>query len=163
MFKYSKETYLFITLNDRGIMTEMTMNFTVVEELNEKQLEELYNLFKNEWWTKNRQPNEIKQMVENSDVIIGLISDESKDLAGFARVITDTLYRAFIFDVIIKESYRNSGIGTILMNNILTHPLVQKVERVELYCPESLISYYGKFGFSADVNGSKLMRYNDKQ
>ncbi|WP_231607388.1 GNAT family N-acetyltransferase [Fictibacillus sp. 18YEL24] len=137
----------------------MTMNFTVVEELNDNQLEELHSLFKNEWWTQNRQPSEIKQMVNNSGVVIGLINDESKELVGFARVITDTLYRAFIFDVIAKESYRNSGIGTILMNNILSHPLVKDVDRVELYCPDRLISYYEKFGFSTDVNGSNLMRY----
>jgi hypothetical protein len=29
---------------------------------------------------------------------------------------------------------------------------------VELYCPERLIPYYEKFGFSTDVNGSILMR-----
>lgn len=139
------------------------MNFTVVEELNDNQLEELHSLFKNEWWTQNRQPSEIKQMVKNSDVVIGLINDESKELVGFARVITDTLYRAFIFDVIAKASYRNSGIGTILMSNILSHPLVKDVDRVELYCPARLISYYEKFGFSTDVKGSNLMRYNNKQ
>lgn len=135
------------------------MKFTVIEEFHEDQLEELACLFKNEWWTKNRQLFEIKQLIKNSNVVIGLIHNESQEVVGFARAITDTLYRAFIFDVIAKENYRNNGIGTILMSNLLSHPLIKDVERVELYCPNRLIPYYEKFGFSTDVNGSNLMRY----
>ncbi|MFB5087776.1 GNAT family N-acetyltransferase [Psychrobacillus sp. PGGUH221] len=134
------------------------MTYKVIEKLNENQLNHLLALFKNEWWTKNRQAIDIKKMLENSNVVIGLIHEETDELIGFARVITDTVYRAFIFDVIAKEEYRNSGIGKILMDSILSHPLVRDVDRVELYCPDRLVSYYEKWGFSTDVNGSNLMR-----
>ncbi|MFF2753116.1 GNAT family N-acetyltransferase [Psychrobacillus sp. NPDC058041] len=90
-------------------------------------------------------------------MVIGIVDNDVEEMIGFARAITDTLYRAFIFDVIAKENYRNSGIGIILMNNILD-PLVRQIERVEVYCPERLLEYYKKFGFSRDVNGSNLMR-----
>ncbi|ALC85058.1 GCN5 family acetyltransferase [Bacillus sp. FJAT-22090] len=134
------------------------MTYKVIEKLNENQLNHLLALFKNEWWTKNRQAIDIKKMLENSNVVIGLLHEETDELVGFARVITDTVYRAFIFDVIAKEEYRNSGIGKILMDSILSHPLVRDVDRVELYCPDRLVSYYEKWGFSTDVNGSNLMR-----
>ncbi|MFJ8067198.1 GNAT family N-acetyltransferase [Psychrobacillus sp. NPDC096426] len=135
------------------------MDYRVIDELNENQLVELHNLFKNEWWTHKRQLSQIRKLVDNSSVVVGLINDETGELIGFARVISDTLYRAFIFDVITKENYRNNGVGTILMKSILAHPLVRDVERVELYCPDRLVPYYEKFGFSTDVNGSNLMRY----
>jgi predicted GNAT family N-acyltransferase len=134
-------------------------DYKVIEEFNENQLEELHSLFQNEWWTQKRQLSEIRRLLDNSSVVIGLVNDKTGELIGFARVISDTLYRAFIFDVIAKENYRNNGIGTILMNSILEHPLVREVERVELYCPDRLVPYYEKFGFSTDVNGSNLMRY----
>lgn len=134
------------------------MTYKVIEKLNEKQVDHLLALFKNEWWTRNRQTIDIKKMLENSNVVIGLIHEETEELIGFTRVITDTVYRAFIFDVIAKEEYRNSGIGKILMDAILNHPLVRDVDRVELYCPDRLVSYYEKWGFSTDVNGSNLMR-----
>lgn len=133
-------------------------NYSVVERLNEKQLNELHSLFKNEWWTQHRELPEIRKMVDNSSVVISLINNETEELVGFARVITDTIYRAFIFDAMAQENFRNNGIGTILMNYILEHPLVREVDRLELYCPDSLITYYEKFGFSTDVNGSNLMR-----
>ena len=136
-------------------------NYKVIEELNENQLAELHSLFKNEWWTQKRQLSEIRKLVDNSSVVLGLINNKTGELIGFARVISDTLYRAFIFDVIAKENYRNNGIGTILMNSILDHPHVRDVERVELYCPDRLVPYYEKFGFSTDINGSNLMRINN--
>ncbi|MFJ7973609.1 GNAT family N-acetyltransferase [Psychrobacillus sp. NPDC096389] len=134
------------------------MNYSIVEKLNENQLIELQGLFKNEWWTQHRELPEIRKMMNNSSVVIGLIDNETEELIGFARVITDSIYRAFIFDVMAKESFRNNGIGTILMNYILEHPLVREVDRLELYCPDRLVGYYEKFGFSTDVNGSNLMR-----
>ena len=87
-----------------------------------------------------------------------MVNDKTGELIGFARVISDTLYRAFIFDVIAKENYRNNGLGTILMNSILEQPQVRDVERVELYSPDRLVPYYEKFGSSSDVNGSNLMK-----
>lgn len=135
------------------------MNYSIVEKLNENQLIELQGLFKNEWWTQHRELPEIRKMMNNSSVVIGLIDNETEELIGFARVITDSIYRAFIFDVMAKESFRNNGIGTILMNYILEHPLVREVDRLELYCPDRLVGYYEKFGFSTDVNGSNLMRF----
>jgi len=137
-------------------------NYKLIEELDENQIKELHNIFKNEWWTKNRQLSEIRKLLDNSSVVIGLIDAKTGELVGFARVISDSIYRAFIFDVIAKENYRNDGIGTILMNSILEHPLVRDVERVELYCPNRLVPYYEKFGFSTDVNESNLMRINNK-
>lgn len=133
-------------------------NFKIIEKFDEKRIEELHSLFKNEWWTQKRQITETRKLLENSSVVIGLIHVKSGELIGFARVISDSIYRAFIFDVIVKENYRNDGIGTILMKSILNHSHVKDVERVELYCPDRLVSYYEKFGFSTDVNGSNLMR-----
>ena len=124
----------------------------------EKHLNDLFLLFQNEWWTKNRTNDDIQKMLDFSHVAIGLVDSETDELVGFARAITDGMYRAFIFDVIVKGSDRNRGLGFTLMNSLLENSLIQSVERIELYCPERLVSYYEQFGFSTDVNGSTLMR-----
>lgn len=66
------------------------------------------------------------------------------DLQGRFQIL---FIGAFIFDVITKVNFRNIGIGTILIKNILEHPFVREVERVELHCPDRLVPYYEKFGF----------------
>lgn len=135
------------------------MDYRIIEEFNENHLKELHNLFINEWWTQKRQLSDTRKLVDSSTVVIGLVNGETEELIGFARAISDTLYRAFIFDVITNVNNRNNGIGTFLMKSILEHPFIREVERVELYCPDRLVPYYEKFGFSTDVNGSNLMRY----
>ncbi|MDR7073396.1 GNAT family N-acetyltransferase [Fictibacillus barbaricus] len=134
------------------------MDYRVIDSLDKNQIEELTLLFKNEWWTQKRKAADIEQMLQNSNVVIGLIDASTDKLVGFARAITDTIYRAFIFDVIAHSEHRELGIGKILMDHLLNHPLIKNVERVELYCPDRLTSYYEKFGFTTDVNGSNLMR-----
>ncbi|MGE7979029.1 GNAT family N-acetyltransferase [Psychrobacillus sp. NPDC093200] len=134
------------------------MVLKIVTIFTEKHLNDLFLLFQNEWWTKNRTNDDILKMLDLSHVAIGLVDSETDELVGFARAITDGMYRAFIFDVIVKGSDRNRGLGFALMNSLLENSLIQSVERIELYCPERLVSYYEQFGFSTDVNGSTLMR-----
>ncbi len=134
------------------------MVLKIVTIFTEKHLNDLFLLFQNEWWTKNRTNDDILKMLDLSHVAIGLVDSETDELVGFARAITDGIYRAFIFDVIVKGSDRNRGLGFTLMNSLLENSLIQSVERIELYCPERLVSYYEQFGFSTDVNGSTLMR-----
>lgn len=134
------------------------MVLKIVTIFTEKHLNDLFLLFQNEWWTKNRTNDDILKMLDLSHVAIGLVDSETDELVGFARAITDGMYRAFIFDVIVKGSDRNRGLGFTLMNSLMENSLIQSVERIELYCPERLVSYYEQFGFSTDVNGSTLMR-----
>lgn len=123
------------------------MVLKIVTIFTEKHLNDLFLLFQNEWWTKNRTNDDILKMLDLSHVAIGLVDSETDELVGFARAITDGMYRAFIFDVIVKGSDRNRGLGFTLMNSLLENSLIQSVERIELYCPERLVSYYEQFGF----------------
>ncbi|MFY4774167.1 GNAT family N-acetyltransferase [Metabacillus sp. RGM 3146] len=86
----------------------MKDKFKPIYELNEQHLEELLSLFQLEWWTKDRTLDEIETKVKNS-LIVALIHEETGELAGFARALTDNVFRAFIYNVIIKETCRKKG------------------------------------------------------
>ena len=47
-------------------------------------------------------------MLKNS-IAIGVW--EENELVGFARVVSDGVFRAYIEDVVVHESVRNKGIG----------------------------------------------------
>ena len=79
-------------------------------------------------------------------------------MQGFARVLTDFIFKAIIFDVIVSKPYRNKGLGNQLMDQILKHPNLQSVKHFELYCLPEMVQYYEKYNFSGDVGGIKLMR-----
>ncbi len=49
----------------------------------------------------------LKKMLKNS-IAIGVW--EENELVGFARVVSDGVFRAYIEDVVVHESVRNKGI-----------------------------------------------------
>jgi len=96
-------------------------------------------------------------MLASTDVIIGLV-DECDRLIGITRVLTDFVYRAMIFDVIIKPTHRKMGLGAKLMDAVLNPPKLQTVEHFYLNCLPNMMPFYERWGFSDDVGGLKFLR-----
>ncbi len=132
------------------------MEITVVEKLNESQIEKLHLLYQNEWFTKGRDLADIKAMLEKTSFVFGFCRSNTNEMIGFARVISDFVYKAFVFDVIVDPNFRNKGMGQYIMNTIFENPILEKVSHIELYCPENLVSYYKPLGFN--VRTSLLLR-----
>ena len=109
-------------------------------------IDDLMNLYKKEWWTNDRSKEEVIIMLKNTPITIGLV--ENNKLIAFVRVLSDFVYKALIFDVIVDIKYRNKGISKMLMQEILNHFKLKNVKSFELYCKDEMKSYYEKFGFS---------------
>jgi len=86
-------------------------------------------------------------MLENTDLALSVW--EGERLIGFGRVLTDYVYRASIWDVIVDPASQGQDIGTQIMERILHHPDLKRVELFWL-CTRDKQAFYGKLGFSAD-------------
>lgn len=126
-------------------------------ELNEQQIAQVHQLYQQEWWTNERTLVETQKCIAGSQICIGLI-DKNNNIVGFARVLTDYIFKALIFDLIIDRPYRKQGLGNQLLKTIKDHPKLQQVKAFELYCLPELEAFYKQHGFSADLNGVTLMR-----
>lgn len=133
------------------------MAVSIVYKFNSKYIEQLHGLYQKEWWTNGRTLEETERGIGGSQICIGLV-DENDDLQGFVRVLTDYIYKALIFDVIVSEKCRGGKFGEQLMELVLAHGDLKHVKHFELYCFSELSPFYEKFGFSTDVGGVKLMR-----
>ena len=131
-----------------------------VHELDETLIAQLHALYVREWWTADRSLEETRRCVEGSQVCIGL-ADDSGDLIGFARVITDFSIKALIFDVIVAETHRGDGLGDRLVELVLEHPDLANVKHFELYCLPDVQAFYERHGFFAEVGGVRLLRRAD--
>lgn len=131
-------------------------NYRIVSKLTEQQISELTELYKNEFWSQNRTQEDVTKMLTASDIIIGLI-DECDRLIAFVRILTDFVYRAFIFDVIVKPSHRNQDLGKKLLDLIVEHPQLQSVEYLGLYCLPEMVPFYERWGFTTELGGLRLM------
>ena len=131
------------------------MKTELIENLAEHHLVQLHELYQHVWFTQGRALSDVKKLIANSYLTLAIISDD--ELIAFSRSISDGIYKAFIFDVIVKEEYRHSGFGKKIVDSILEHPKIKNIQHIELYCPEKLIPYYERFGF--ELRTSVLMRY----
>ena len=136
--------------------------FQVVHRLTDAQVGELLALYRNEWWTRNRQEADVRRMLEQTGLVFGLceggVPGAPGRLVAFARVLTDNVYKATLYDVIVAPDCRGRGLGQLLMNAVLEHPAVAKVEHIELYCLPELVPFYRALGFTDELGGLRLMR-----
>lgn len=130
---------------------------TVIYNFNDRQIKQVYQLHKQTWWGSGRTLAETKCCIQGSQVCIGILN-ENNDVIAFTRVITDFIFKAIIFDVIVDKSYQGSGLGQRLMMLVKEHEKLKNVRHFELYCLPEMEAFYENFGFTTDVGGINLMR-----
>lgn len=135
-----------------------SINYEFIYSLSEEQVVNLLEMYKGETWTKNRQIDGINKML-NKCWIMAIIDSSNGKLIAFARVLSDFIYRAFIYDVIVSKEYRGLKFGKLIVNSILNHKDFINVERIELNCIDKNVKFYEKLGFEKVPNGTNLMRY----
>lgn len=133
------------------------MTYRFVESLTENQILDLMELYRHEFWSQERTHQDVVRMLAATDLLIGLV-DESDRLLGFTRVLTDFVYRATVYDLIVKSSHRGLGLGAQLMQTLLSHPKLQTVEFIHLSCLPEMVPFYERWGFTSDMGGILYMR-----
>lgn len=108
-------------------------------------LDELRELYDEHpaWGERDRE--DVKRSLQESDEVVG-VRDSEGDLVACARVLTDYQYYAMVYDVIVAESRRRQGIGSALMETVVTHFNLQGID-ISLNCREELVPFYEECGF----------------
>ncbi|HTL88809.1 MAG TPA: GNAT family N-acetyltransferase [Leptolyngbya sp.] len=116
------------------------------------QLQTLFQLAA--FWASDRQPEDLAIAIKNSDPVISAWDGDR--LIGFARATSDGIYRATIWDVVVHPDYQGAGLGRKLVQTVLSHPQVSRVERLYLMTTNQQ-EFYKRIGF--EVNPTTTMVY----
>ena len=116
------------------------------------QVQELFVL--GAFWAKDRTIEDIQIAIDNSNPVVTVW--DSDRVVGFARATSDGVYRAGIWDVVIHPDYRGRGLGGKLVETVLTHPHVNKVERVYLTTTNQQ-SFYERIGFKRNDTTTMIL------
>lgn len=116
-------------------------------------LDQLQDLFQvTAFWAQNRRLEDWKIALANSKPVVTAWDNDR--LIGFARATSDGVYRATIWDVVIHPDYQGAGLGRKLVETVLMHPHVNRVERVYLMTTHQQ-SFYERIGF--EINSTTTM------
>lgn len=105
---------------------------------------QLLELYRSADWSKERTAEEAETVLANSSLVFTLW--EGERLAAFARVMTDYIFRAAIYDVIVHPRVQRKGVGKALIYKVLTHPSLKKVPVFHLLTRDKR-AFYEKLGF----------------
>ncbi|GAB4183191.1 MAG: GNAT family N-acetyltransferase [Coleofasciculaceae cyanobacterium] len=118
------------------------------------QLQALFHL--TAFWARDRNIEEWKIAIANSEPVISVWDGEQ--LIGFARATSDGIYRGTIWDVVIHPDYRGLGLGQKLVETVLSHPRMNRVERVYLMTSHQQ-RFYERIGFETNPTTTMVL-YN---
>ena len=104
-------------------------------------------LDRNTLWAKRRRNEEIKKMLSNSVSTVSVC--KNNQIIGFGRATSDGIYRAVLWDIIVEKKYQNYGIGKLIVNSILEHNLIVKVEKVYIMTT-NCERFYLSMGFKTE-------------
>ncbi len=119
----------------------------IIEEMSLNDLENIKNILTSEFddfWNYDILKEELES--ENSRYIIAKLGNEIIGFAGI-KIILDS---ADIMNIVTKKNYRNQGIGTLLLQNLISICKKSNLTSISLEVNEKnlhAIHLYKKFGF----------------
>ena len=116
------------------------------------QLRELFNI--TAFWAQERSMSDLSIAIENSEPVMTICDDQR--LIGFARATSDGIYRATIWDVVIHPDYRGTGLGSKLVESLISHPRMSRVERIYLMTTHQQ-GFYEKIGFQTNSTTTMVL------
>ncbi|MDJ0707742.1 MAG: GNAT family N-acetyltransferase [Leptolyngbyaceae cyanobacterium MO_188.B28] len=106
------------------------------------------------FWARERQLEELAIAIANSDPVVSAWDGEK--MIGFARAISDDVYRATIWDVVIHPDYLGIGLGQKLVETVLNHPRMNRVERIYLMTTDQQ-HVYKQVGFQRNPSTTMVL------
>lgn len=94
----------------------------------------------------------VNALLENSYIHFSI--KESDRLIAFARVVSDGTIYAFIVDVIVHPDYQNHGVGSMLIDCVISELKKDGVKMIQVVFETEPTSFYGKCGFEILSAGS---------
>ena len=95
-------------------------------------------------WSKQSLEEEL-----NNETSLFLVAKEENEAIGYIGM-SIVIDEGYIFNVAVRESYRNKGVATALINELVTYGKKNNFSFITLEVRESnlpAISLYSKFGF----------------
>ncbi|WP_434302905.1 GNAT family N-acetyltransferase [Clostridium botulinum] len=124
--------------------------------------EDLYALYENLGWNDflRLSPEQLLIAMKQSWYSIYVYSGNK--LVATGRIVSDGIINAYLCGLGVDSHFRNRGIGTEINRRLVMHCLKNNLH-IQLFCEESLVSYYKKAGLEKFAIGMRVKEKNAMQ
>lgn len=131
------------------------IQFQYIETLGDRDRDQLMALFRQAaFWASDRTPEDVQVAIAHSHPVV--VAWDGSQLIGFARATSDGVYRATIWDVVIHPAYQGAGLGRKLVQTVLGHPHLSRVERTYLTTTHQQ-RFYERIGFQENQTTTMVL------
>ncbi|MDR1979185.1 MAG: GNAT family N-acetyltransferase [Synergistaceae bacterium] len=116
---------------------------------------ELQDLYRYTQWGRSRSAEGIEVMLANTGMCFSARGDDK--LVGFCRIVTDFVYRASLWDVMVHPAHQGKGLGSALVDYALTHPAIKKIPLIVTHTSE-WIPFMTSRGFASQQGVMMMLR-----
>lgn len=136
------------------------IQFKYADQFSTADLDQLVRLFQTAaFWAKDRTREDMETAIAHSYPVV--TAWDGATLIGFARATSDGVFRATIWDVVISPDYQGGGLGRRLVETLVAHPHMSRVERVYLMTTHQQ-GFYKRIGFEENASTTMVL-YNSAE
>ncbi|NLM71031.1 MAG: GNAT family N-acetyltransferase [Synergistaceae bacterium] len=117
--------------------------------------QELANLYRFTRWGRSRSVEDIERMLAGTSMCFS-VRHEGR-LAAFCRILTDFVYRASLWDIMVHPDHQGRRVGTALIDYSLDHPAIREIPLIITYTTE-LAPFLTPHGFTQREDALMLLR-----
>lgn len=145
----------------KSLSSKKNINIDSIKIVESKNISALLvqELFSSVNW-QYREISDIEISFEKSILVISAWDNEI--LIGMGRATGDGVFNATIWDVAVRPTYQNSGVGTLILKTMLTKLRACGIPLITLYTESQKKDFYSKFGFAINSNIIGMFKYNNR-
>lgn len=125
--------------------------YTLKHELEPSDLPILKNIYQSVGWKKHDETI-IQKVFDASTHKVFLM--EGDKIIGFARALSDGVFNATIYDVVVHKEYQNNGVARMVLEDLLQQ--LEHISCVQLIATTGNDTFYKKFGFKKLKTGMAI-------
>ncbi|MGM9967087.1 MAG: GNAT family N-acetyltransferase [Rummeliibacillus sp.] len=125
--------------------------YTLKHELEPSDLPILKHIYQSVGWKKHDEAI-IQKVFEASTHKVFVM--EGEKIIGFARALSDGVFNATIYDVVVHKDYQNKGVARMALENLLQQ--LEYISCVQLIATTGNDTFYKKFGFKKLKTGMAI-------
>ena len=117
------------------------MEFKLITYFDESYIDSIYETYQSVGWLKH--DKDICEIFENSTHVVFAIYDNK--VIGFARALSDGVFNAAIYDLVVNKDFQNNQIGMYMLKHIIKE--IGSLSCIHLISTIDNLEFYQKAGF----------------
>ncbi|MDM8516093.1 GNAT family N-acetyltransferase [Desulfobacterales bacterium HSG16] len=129
---------------------DFSPEYCFIKDPKQDQVKQILYLYKSQgWWNSKIGDNYslVRAIIAGSHLFSVAINKKKNEILGMGRAISDGASDAYIQDVMVKNEFREFGIGSMIIQTLVKQLYEEKIGWIGLVAEPGCKPFYSRMGF----------------